>query len=314
MKGFSAIIFYRMEKIFIVEESLRIDKLLAKQFAEYSRTYFQYLIDNGHVLLNGRRIKKKDMPRKGDEVKVMFVSLPSPATEAEDIPLDIIYEDEHIIVINKPTGMVVHPAHGNWSKTLVNGLLFHCDKLQKKENDLRPGIVHRLDKDTSGVLIAAKTEEAKTRLVEAFKNRAVKKKYLAICVGKPKEGEFSAPIGRDVKYRQRMAIVANGKMATSFFKVLQYNEQFSLVEVEISTGRTHQIRVHLQHLKAPILGDAVYGNSRLNKSFNIKRQLLHAYELMLKHPITGKNLAFTAPPPKDFKDFIKNCFKSHTTL
>jgi len=294
-----------MEHIFLVDRTTRLDKLLQEKFPEHSRTYFQYLIEEGFVLLNGKKVKKKEEPKIGDEVRITFFSLPKPSLEPEKISLNIIYEDEDIIVINKPAGMVVHPACGNWSKTLVNALLFHCENLKDiNTDDFRPGIVHRLDKDTSGLIVAAKTNKAKEKLILSFKEKRIEKKYLAICVGKPPEGLFSAPICRHPKMRKKMTISSSGKAASSSFKILASKELLSFLEVTLLTGRTHQIRVHLSHLKTPILGDSLYGNEALNKKFNVKRQLLHAHKLSFAHPLSDKILSFIAPLPDDMLSFF----------
>jgi len=289
------------------EEEKRIDKLLTERFESKSRTYFQFLIDEGYVLVNGKKIKKRNMVKEGDEVEVFFCLTPEISLEPEDIPLDILYEDDHLIAVNKPPGMVVHPAPGNWSKTFVNALLAHCKNLIIAEDNIRPGIVHRLDKDTSGILIAAKSTLAHQRLISAFSERRIQKKYLAITLGKPQNGVLSAPIGRHPKKRKEMTIIETGKEAISDIQTLAYNEKISLVLIKPKTGRTHQIRVHLKHLKAPVLGDAVYGNS---SSFDVDRQLLHAYRLEFEHPITKDKMALTAPIPDDMKTLISSQFQS----
>ncbi|MBN2479111.1 MAG: RluA family pseudouridine synthase [Parachlamydiales bacterium] len=286
-------------------ELTRIDKLISKQFEAKSRTYFQYLIENGCVLVNSKKVKKSFIPKINDEIEIYFQALPDIDLKAEDIPLDILYEDDDILAINKPAGMVVHPGAGNWSNTFVNALLFYCKDLIRKSDDIRPGIVHRLDKDTSGVLLAAKTQKAHQKLIEQFKNRKIFKKYLAICLNKPQDQEISIPIARHPVNRKKMAVNENGKEAITQIKTLQYNEKFSLLEVFIKTGRTHQIRVHLKHLNCPILGDEVYGNKSINSHFKINRQLLHAQILELTHPITDKPLKIEAPLPEDFKKFKK---------
>lgn len=285
------------------EENKRIDKILTARFSkEHSRTYFQYLIEEGNILVNDKRVKKNLRLKEGDEVKIIFKEPPEITLKAEEIPLNILYEDEYIIVINKPSGMVVHPANGNWSKTLANALLFHCKEIE--DGSLRPGIVHRLDKETSGILIAAKRAKAKQKLVDSFAKRRVEKKYLAIVYGKPKEGEVKTFIGRHLIKRKEMAVLPIGKEAISQFKIIKYKEPFSLVEVIISTGRTHQIRVHLKHLKTPLLGDKIYGNKKVNEKFNCDRQFLHASYIKLFHPITDKQIQLIAPIPEDMKRFL----------
>ena len=189
------------------EELKRLDKLLSEKFKSNSRTYFQYLIENGSVLVNNKKVKKRFIPKIGDEIEIFFQALPDISLKAENIPLDILYEDEYIIAINKKANMVVHPAVGNWSNTFVNALLYHCKDLIYKDSDIRPGIVHRLDKNTTGVLLAAKTIKAQQKLIEQFKNREIKKKYLAITINKPKNQIISAPIARHKIKRKEKAIV-----------------------------------------------------------------------------------------------------------
>ena len=289
------------ETIFVTEadETTRLDKLLAQRYPNHSRTYFQYLIEEGFVLLNGERVKKRTMPEDGDEIEVCFQLTPEISLEPESIPLDIIYEDDHILAINKAAGMVVHPAPGHWSGTFVNALLGHCKQLPGQD-PLRPGIVHRLDKDTSGVLIAAKTLEAHQKLIEKFSSRTMEKTYLAVCVGKPKTGIFSAPIGRHPVNRKEMTVLPDGKEAITDVQVVAVGNQLSLVLLKPKTGRTHQIRVHLKHLGAPILGDQVYGTNA-----RAKRQMLHAYKLNFTHPITGVSMGLCAPIPDDMKHWMK---------
>jgi 23S rRNA pseudouridine1911/1915/1917 synthase len=295
------------------EEGQRLDKILAERFKELrSRTYFQYLIEEQKVLVNGEKVKKRYKPELGDEVEVNFILTPEITLEAENIPLDIIYEDDDIIVINKPAGMVVHPATGNWSGTFVNALLYHCqeiEKLARGPNDasnLRPGIVHRLDKDTTGLLLAAKTEEAQRKLVDLFLNRKIVKEYRAVCVGKPGDITIDQPIGRHPVNRKMMTVLTQGggKNAVSICKTLKYNNELSLVNVVLVTGRTHQIRVHLKHCNTPVLGDTIYGSDRANSTFNVNRQMLHAHYLQFEHPITGKLLEFYAPLPQEMEQIL----------
>jgi len=284
------------EEIFFVESheiDVRLDLLLARRFAQ-SRSSIQRLIEKGLVLVNGRQLKKRDKLDEGDEVEVGF---PLPETTdlvAENIPLDILFEDSYLIVLNKPAGLVVHPGAGNWTGTLVQGLLYHCQNLPQTES-LRPGIVHRLDKDTSGVMVAAKTEETHAGLVEAFSKREVEKQYIAIVHGNPGQKLIQAPIGRDPKNRQKMAVVKGGKEAETRIETLVVQEAYSLVRAYPKTGRTHQIRVHLKHLGFPVVHDALYG-----KASETGRQLLHAEKLTFTHPITKERLSFSAPLPDDF--------------
>lgn len=288
------------------EAGERLDKILAKRFKEvYSRTYFQYLIDEHLVLLNGKPVKKRMKPLLGDEIEIQFAASPEIQLAPEAIPLAIIYEDEYLIAVNKPAGMVVHPAPGNWSGTFVNALLFHCGQLAGHEDSLRPGIVHRLDKETSGILVAAKTLEMQQKLIALFASRQVYKEYLAICLGCPGDGKIDAPIGRHPIRRKEMAIVPTGRQALSCFKTIGWNEKLSLVQIVIATGRTHQIRVHLKFRGTPILGDSLYGKSSINQSYGVHRQLLHAFAIKFQHPLTGNQLLLTAPLPEDMMHFVR---------
>jgi 23S rRNA pseudouridine1911/1915/1917 synthase len=295
------------EILIVTEEEAgeRLDKILSKRFSEiHSRTYFQYLISEHLVLLNGEPVKKRMKPQVGDEIEVEFTLTPEINFSPESIPLDIIYEDEELLVINKPAGMVVHPAPGHWSGTFVNALLYHCHQLPSSET-LRPGIVHRLDKDTTGLLVAAKTTETQQKLIEQFASRKVYKEYLAICIGNPGEGEINAPIGRHPVHRKKMAIVPNGRKAISFCQTLAWNGKLSAVKVVIATGRTHQIRVHMKHRGTPVLGDELYGNSQNNQTYGVSRQLLHAVILRFEHPKNGKLMEFKAPPSEDMKKHLE---------
>lgn len=288
------------------DEGLRLDQFLAGYFEQKSRTYFQYLIKEGCVLKNGQKPKKSEKINPSDEIEVFFSLSEEISLEPENIPLNVLFEDEYIIAINKPTGMVVHPAPGNWKGTFVNALLYHCKEtkaLPGKEK-LRPGIVHRLDKDTTGILIAAKTTEAQQKLIELFSQRKICKKYLAITAGIAQEQTILEPIKRDPFFRKKMAVHPEGKTAETQITCLAAKEGLSLVLAQIKTGRTHQIRVHLRHVNTPILGDDTYGFAKTNQHYQIQRPLLHAYQLKFKHPILGHEIEITAPLPDDFKNFI----------
>jgi 23S rRNA pseudouridine1911/1915/1917 synthase len=287
------------------EAGQRIDKLLAERYPAFSRTYFQKLIEEGFVLLNEKPIKKRIAPEVGDEIDVCFQLADDHTLEPEDIALDILYEDEHLIAINKPAGMVVHPAPGHWTDTFVNALLAHCQNLAPNSDPLRPGIVHRLDKDTSGILIAAKTAPTHQRLVQMFTARQMAKTYLAICIGRPPSVVISAPIGRHLTQRKEMAVAApRAKEAVSEIQTLAFNETISLVMIRPRTGRTHQIRVHLKHIGHPVLGDATYGSEKVNEALKVDRQLLHAYRLNFIHPMTNHPVCLAAPIPEDFRKWI----------
>ena len=289
---------------FIIDESessFRLDQVLTKRFlGRYSRAYFQKLIQEGLVLVNGLPVKKRLIPKIGDEIDVEFAVDQLIDLLPEKIPLKILYEDADIIVIDKPAGLVVHPAPGHWTGTFVHALVYHCRALLKVEGGLRPGIVHRLDKDTSGVMIAAKHSEAQRRLIQAFSLRQVVKEYVAITKGYPGDQTIDAPIGRSLKHRQKMAIVPLGKPAITHVHTIQKGKAYSFVRLRIETGRTHQIRVHLSSIGTPVLGDPLYGDLGINKVLKLKRQLLHAELLRLSHPMTQEVLEFKALLPEEF--------------
>lgn len=287
------------------DKGKRIDSFLNEVIEEATRSYIQKIIDGGYVEITGKKTTKSGNKLKGTETIV--VNLPEDETLdliPEDIPLEIIYEDSDIVVINKAPNMVVHPAHGNYNGTLVNALLYHIKDLSTINGVIRPGIVHRLDKDTSGVIVVAKHDEAHTTLSDMFKEKTLEKTYVCIAKGifKDKSGRIETLIGRDPRDRKKMAVVTeNGKIAISNYEVLDESKNYSLVKVRIETGRTHQIRVHMKSLNHPILGDATYGNS----SDGIARQMLHAYRLKFTHPISKKEMVVTAPIPEDFKRAAK---------
>ena len=283
----------------------RIDSFLNEVIEDATRSYIQKIIDGGYVEITGKKTTKSGNKLKGTETIV--VNLPEDETLdliPEDIPLEIIYEDSDIVIINKAPNMVVHPAHGNYNGTLVNALLYHIKDLSTINGVIRPGIVHRLDKDTSGVIVVAKHDEAHTTLSDMFKEKTLEKTYVCIAKGifKDKSGRIETLIGRDPRDRKKMAVVTeNGKIAISNYEVLDESKNYSLVKVRIETGRTHQIRVHMKSLNHPILGDATYGNS----TDGIARQMLHAYRLKFTHPINKKEMVVTAPIPEDFKRAAK---------
>lgn len=289
----------------IVEESgQRIDKYIAEK-QELSRVTVQRLIEEGNILVNGKKAKPAYAVQVGDEVIIQMPEAKETDLKPQDIPLDIIYEDSDIIVVNKAKGMVVHPAVGNPDGTLVNAIMAHCKgNLSGIGGELRPGIVHRLDKDTSGLLIIAKNDKAHLRISEQIQNRQVKKTYLALVKGIVPENEatIKMPIGRSTKDRKKMAVTPKGKEAITHFKVLERFEKYTYLEVNIETGRTHQIRVHMAEIGHPVVGDMVYSNGK--NEFNIEGQMLHAYRLEFKHPITEKEMCLEASLPEYFKNIL----------
>lgn len=287
------------------DDGERLDSYLAKELNEVSRTYVQKLIKNGLVLVNNKAVKPSYIVEEGDYIKVDFPEPKKLEILPEDIPLDIVYQDEDIVIINKPQDMVVHPAPSNYSGTLVNGLLFHIDSLSSINGIIRPGIVHRLDKDTSGLLIVAKNDSAHRFLSEELKQRRVKRNYIALVHGEMKndEGTIDAPIGRHPRDRKKMAVTdKNSKEAITHYNVLNRYDNYTLVELSLETGRTHQIRVHLAHINYPIVGDPVY--SQRKNEFGLDKQMLHAYKLAFIHPSTKKYMEFKTDLPPYFKRIL----------
>ena len=288
---------------YISDKKIRCDVFLSEKISNLSRTSIQKLIKEKLVFVNGKNIKPNVILEIGDEITVSIPDKKEITLVAEDIALDIVYEDDYIIIINKPRNMVVHPAAGNEEHTLVNALLNHC-KLSMINSE-RPGIVHRLDKDTTGLIICAKDDETHLKLVEMFANREVKKKYLAICNGSfsKENGLIDKPIGRDEKDRKKMSVKSkSGKEALTEYNVLTSNLKYSLVDVTLHTGRTHQTRVHFSSLNHPIVGDETYGNK--NEKIKATGQMLHSYYLEFSHPITDENLSFTVLPDDYFFNIL----------
>lgn len=283
----------------------RIDKILTARYPQYSRSYIQFLFEQQAILHNNSPCKKRITPSEGDRISISFLSLPEMNAQPEDIPLDILYEDEFLLVINKPLGIAVHPAPGSPKGTIANALMHRYRNFSSFEDPIRPGIVHRLDKDTTGVLLIAKNQQIQNALSAQFANRLVTKTYLAVTYGVPKEGLVDAPIGRSKTDRKKMAVREDGKPAQSLFVVKKQSTPFALVEVTLLTGRTHQIRVHAKHLNTPILGDPLYGISHINKKYNYTSQLLHAWKLTFTHPITKKVYTIEAPPHKLMEKYLE---------
>lgn len=296
----------------ITEEEVdnRIDKILALRFDGISRAYFQHLIESENVLLNDSPTKKNVKPKIGDRVDIDFVINTEVDVEPEDIPLDILYEDDYLLAINKPPGLVVHPATGNWTGTVVNALLFHCQQLQNHPDPIRPGVVHRIDRGTSGVLIAAKNIEIQYELSQQFADRTVYKRYIGICLGNPGNKTIETLIKRHPFHWKKMFVHSEkGRTSKTICRSLAHNEELSVVEFIIETGRTHQIRVHMQHTGTPILGDKTYGSDSANKKYKATRQLLHSEQLHIIHPITQEKLIFKAPLPEDIIKVINKISK-----
>ena len=294
-------------KSYIIENDenlIRLDKFLTSELDDFSRTQVQNLIKDGNVLVNEKAQKANYILSMGDEV---MVTIPDPVDidiKKEDIPLDIYYEDDDVIVINKPSGMVVHPALGNYSGTVVNALMYHCKDLSGINGVNRAGIVHRIDKDTSGLIVCCKSDLAMKSLSHQFLEKTVDRKYIAICYGVINHnlGRIDAPLGRDPENRKRYAVVDDGKHAVTNFKVLERFKEYSLLELSLDTGRTHQIRVHMKYIGHPIVGDPLYGPRNV---IGENGQYLHAQTLGFTHPRTGERLEFTSPLPDFFKDFLE---------
>jgi 23S rRNA pseudouridine1911/1915/1917 synthase len=284
---------------------LRLDRFLADQLPAYSRSRLQQLIRGGFVSLNGKPARPSDLVRKKDSIELTDPPLEKIDNRPEAIPLDVLFEDRDLIVINKPAGMVVHPGAGHRQHTLVNALLHHCPTLSGIGGKQRPGIVHRLDKETSGCLVVAKNDEAHRDLSAQFAARTVEKIYLALVAGKLRRctGVIEEKIGRHPVHRQKMSVVsARGRAAKTEYSVLRASETASLAECRLHSGRTHQIRVHLHHLGHPVLGDKIY-TRKLAGEF--PRQMLHAWKLGFRHPRTGKRNSFEAPLPHDFVNALR---------
>ncbi|RYM07244.1 RluA family pseudouridine synthase [Sporolactobacillus sp. THM7-7] len=282
------------------DEGKRIDKWAAERLRCESRSRLQQLIKEGHVRINGAKVKANYRIRAGEEIRIQVPEAEPLHVQPENLPLDIAYEDGSVIVVNKPRGMVVHPAPGHLTGTLVNALLYHCHDLSGINGVLRPGIVHRIDKDTSGLLMVAKTDEAHRSLAEQLKDKTTRRLYLAIVHGRlpDDKGTIDAPIGRSTADRKKMAVTdRNGKRAVTHFKVLERFRHYTYLSCRLETGRTHQIRVHMAYIGHPLAGDPKYGPK---KTLPIEGQALHAAELGFTHPVTREFMHFQAPPPDDF--------------
>lgn len=291
-------------------EGERLDAFLAEQIKGWSRARLQRLIEDADVLVNGHAVKSSYKLHLNDEIEVELTPSPSATFAPENIPLDIVYEDDELIVVNKPAGIVVHPAAGVMSGTLANALAFHFQQLSTSGGVARPGIVHRLDKGTSGLMVVAKTESAHENIADQFRDREIFKSYVALVHGQVEKrtGQIDQPIARDRGNRTRMAVVRGGRPALSIYRVRKRFERFTLLNVELKTGRTHQIRVHLAWLKHPVVGDEAYGTGRdktipdhkvRTEVAKLGRQFLHAEQLGFRHPKTGEAMKFTAELPAE---------------
>ena len=289
-------------EIVVSESKIRIDKYL-QEHTDYSRSLIQKMIESEYILVNDKPTKPNYLIRENDIITIKEGFVKETSVEPENIQLDIIYEDDDLIVINKPSGMVVHPGSGNYSSTLVNALMYYTN-LNEFEDEVRPGIVHRIDKDTSGIMIAAKNLKTHELLTEMFKNKEVKREYISLVIGEinPSSGTIDAPIGRDPNHRKKMTVTdINAKKAITHFQVLKRYNGYTLLRLNLETGRTHQIRVHLKYIGYPVYNDPVYTNGKCT-NFG---QFLHSSKINFIHPITKKVMEFSCPLPQEFEDFLK---------
>src|SRR6266496_2563484 len=296
-------------------EGERLDAYLASRIQEWSRARLQRLIDNEDVLVNGNAVKPSYKLQSHDEIEVELTVPGTLRFAAEEMPIEIVYEDDVLLVVNKPAGLVVHPAAGIHSGTLANGLAYHFQRLPSSSGSTRPGIVHRLDRDTSGLLVVAKTEAALEHLADQFRNRSVFKSYVALVHGRvePEAGRIDQPIARDLSNRTRMAVVRGGRSSLSLYRVRRHYQRFTLLDVELKTGRTHQIRVHFSWLKHPVVGDEVYGSGRDKTVIDpairshirkLRRHFLHAEQLGFVHPKSSTPMRFTALLPPELLSLL----------
>ena len=294
-------------KFIVTKENIgkRLDAYVSSLKDNISRSNAQKLIKNNKIFVNGKNVKESYKVKENDEIRIIIEEPKKSSLKPENIPLDIIYEDNDIIVINKPKGMVVHPGNGNHEGTLVNAVLAYAKDLSGIGGELRPGIVHRIDKDTSGLIIVAKNDKAHKNLSEEIKNHEVTKIYTCLVRGNISEDDatIDMPIGRDKNDRKKMAVTEDGKKAITHFRVLKRYGNYTLLRVKIDTGRTHQIRVHMAKIGHPIIGDEVYSNGK--NEFNVHGQMLHSTYLKFKHPVTGKELELEAPLPQYFQDVLE---------
>ena len=299
-----------MEKIVVDEQNLRLDTYITSKSSNISRVMVQKLIESGNITVNSKKKKTSYKVQIGDIIEINIPKPRNAKIKPEDIPIEIVYEDDDIVVVNKPKGMVVHPANGNPNGTLVNAVMAACKgTLSGIGGEIRPGIVHRLDKDTSGLLIIAKNDKAHINMSNQIKNREVRKKYIALVRGIVNEDEatINMPIGRSTKDRKKMSVRKDGKEAITHFRVIKRYNKYTLLEIKIDTGRTHQIRVHMAEIGHPVVGDMVYSNGK--NEFGIEGQMLHAKSLEFKHPVTGKMMNLEADLPQYFKEVLNELDK-----
>jgi len=294
----------KVYRLVVDKSGIRLDKFVGDKCPELSRTHAQKLIGDGFITVNGLTAKASLKLGVGDEVRVVIPPTPPSPLSPEEMPLDILFEDDDLLVVDKPAGLTVHPAPGHPGHTLVNAILSHYPHLADISDSLRPGIVHRLDKDTSGVMLVAKNRAAQANLVNQFRTRSIVKAYLALVKGKltPENGIIEAAIGRDPRNRQRMAVVSRGREARTGYRVIKYVGDCTLIEVTPETGRTHQIRVHLAAIGFPVVGDPIYGV----KSPYLSRQFLHACKLGFRLPSSGEYVEFTSELPPDLEQTLKD--------
>lgn len=294
------------ETLLVTEEmeGERLDSFVSDSLEDLSRSVVQNLIKSGQIRVEGRASKASYRVKTGDTVQVEVPALQAVELVPQNIDLPIIYQDGDVVVVDKPKGLVVHPAHGNWDGTMVNALLYHIKDLSGINGELRPGIVHRLDKDTSGVMVVAKNDRAHHSLTEQIRVHSINREYIALVHGIIKEnlGRIDAPIGRSTTDRKKMAVVKDGREAISDYEVLQRYPNYTLVKVKLLTGRTHQIRVHFAYIKHAVVGDPLYSSAR--KHFNLDSQALHARLLGFVHPRSGEYMEFTSPPPQYFQNIL----------
>jgi 23S rRNA pseudouridine1911/1915/1917 synthase len=288
----------------VARAGIRLDRYIAEECPELSRSYIQKLAEEGHITVNGAEVKRSSSLDIGDKVSIIIPPSVPPSLLAEEIPLNIVYEDDDLLVVDKPAGLTVHPAPGHPSHTLVNAILAHYPHLSGVGSPGRPGIVHRLDKNTSGLIVVAKNDAAQQNISAQIKARSVTKRYLVLVAGhlSPDRGIIEAPIGRDPGNRKRMAVVSGGREARTQYRVIKYMDNCTLLEVSPETGRTHQIRVHLAAIGYPVVGDEIYGT----RSPILRRQFLHAHHLGFRLPSTGEQVELSSELPSDLEEALKH--------